>query len=295
MSDFVTRSFTFQNEGSRLAATLTLPATFEGAPLPTVVITGAWTTVQEQMPRNYAHAMVSRGYAAVTFDFRGWGKSGDLPGGVRYLENPQAKTSDICAAIAATAARPEVAAENLNGLGICASAGYMVDAVSGNPAIRAVGLVAPWLQNAALVEAVYGGAEGVAGLIAMGRAAQAAGGQIIRAAGPEGADGVLMPLGGYYWEPSRGAVPEYDDRWNVASWEGWLTYHPADHAAALDKPLALVHSDNAMIPDGARAFAAAAAAPVTEAWFDAFDQFDFYDRPMAVQMAADVLAKHFVG
>ena len=245
---------TFENEGTNLSGTLYLPAAAKGKPLPVVVVTGAWTSVQEQMPRVYAREMVERGFAAFTFDFRGWGKSGDLANQVRYKEDPGAKISDIRAAIRFVSTLPEVDASRINGLGICASSGYMVDAVSGNPLVNRVGLVAPWLQNDELIKAVYGGAEGVAGLISVSRTAEARGGEIIPAAGPEGAKGVLMPIGGYYHDPGRGAIPEYDNKWNQASWEGWLTYRPADNPQRLDKPLAVVHSEAAAIPDGVKSF-----------------------------------------
>ena len=293
LADVQTRTVTFENEGATLSGTLYLPSGHDGMPLPTVVVTGAWTSVQEQMPQTYAEAMAARGYAAFTFDFRGWGKSGDLPGGQRFVESPAAKTSDIRAALAAVAGLPEVDAERINGLGICASAGYMVDASAGNPLVQRVGLVAPWLQNAAIVETVYGGAEGVAGLIQKSRAAEAEGGQIIPAAGPEGADGVLMPIGGYYYEADRGAIPEYDNQWNNAGWEGWLTYHPADNPTRLDKPLAIVHSDAAAIPEGVRAFVQGFTGEATQRWLENVTQFDFYDDPAHVSRAADTMVAHF--
>ncbi|WP_170786990.1 alpha/beta hydrolase [Ruegeria lacuscaerulensis] len=288
-----TRTVTFENEGATMSGTLYLPEERGTEPLPTVVVTGAWTSVQEQMPANYAREMAERGFAAFTFDFRGWGKSGDLPNNVRFVESPEAKTSDIQAAIAFVATLPEVDADHINGLGICASAGYMVDAVSGNPLVQRLGLVAPWLQNAQIVEAVYGGAEGVAGLIEVSHAAEAAGGQIIPAAGPEGAEGVLMPIGGYYYEADRGAIPEYDDKWNNAGWEGWLTYHPADNPQRLDKPLAIVHSESAAIPQGVQTFLAGFAGEATAQWLEDVTQFDFYDNPENVTHAADTVADHF--
>lgn len=288
-----TRAFTFENEGAELAGTLYLPAGYEGEALPTIVITGAWTSVEEQMPRTYALEMVERGFAAVTFDFRGWGKSGDLPGNVRFKEDPAAKASDIRAAFSAVAARPETDPAQIHGLGICASAGYMIDAASGNPLVSKVGLVAPWLQNEEIVETVYGGAEGVQGLIDLSRTAEAAGGQVIPAAGPEGAEGVLMPLGGYYYEPERGAVPQYDNAWNNAGWEAWLTYHPADRPERLDKPLAIVHSEAAAIPQGVRAFLSGFAGDATARWLDDVTQFDFYDGTGPVTEAADTMAQHF--
>ncbi len=293
MADVATETFTFVNEGATLSGTLYLPEGHDGSALPTVVVTGAWTSVEEQMPSTYARAMVERGFAAVTFDFRGWGKSGDLADGVRFVESPAAKTSDIEAAFDAVAAMPTTG--SLHGLGICASAGYMVDAVANAPEVASIGLVAPWLQNADLVEAVYGGPEGVAGLIEMGRAAEAEGGQIIPAAGPVGAEGVLMPLGGYYYEPDLGAVPEYDNQWNNASWEGWLTYHPADHAGRLSQPLAIVHSEAAAIPQGVTAFLEGFAGEATVQWLDEVTQFDFYHVEEDVTRAADTMAAHFRG
>ena len=293
LADPTIRTVTFENEGAALSGTLYLPPAAPGEPLPVVVVTGAWTSVQEQMPRVYAREMVERGFAAFTFDFRGWGKSGDLANQVRYKEDPRAKISDIRAAIRFVSTLPEVDASRINGLGICASSGYMVDAASGNPLVNRVGLVAPWLQNDELVRTVYGGAEGVAGLIAVSRAAEAKGDEIIPAAGPEGAEGVLMPIGGYYHDPGRGAIPEYDNKWNQASWEGWLTYRPADNPQRLDKPLAVVHSEAAAIPEGVKSFLDGFAGEATMKWLEEVTQFDFYDNPEDVRRAADVVAEHF--
>jgi len=293
LAEVETRRVTFENGGATLHGTLYLPGGHDGEPLPAVVVTGAWTSVQEQMPANYAREMAERGFAAFTFDFRGWGKSGDLPEHARYIENPEAKTSDIRAAFEYVATLPEVDVAHLNGLGICASAGYMVDAVSGNSLVQRVGLVAPWLQNEEIVEAVYGGKDGVENLIAVSRAAEAKGGQIIPAAGPEGAEGVLMPIGGYYFEPTRGAIPEYDNQWNNAGWEGWLTYHPADNPQRLDKPLAIVHSESAAIPQGVRSFISGFAGTVTMQWLEDVSQFDFYDNPDDVERAVETVANHF--
>jgi len=293
LADIQTRSVTFENAGSTLSGTLYLPEDHSRAPLSTVVVTGAWTSVEEQMPRVYAMEMVERGFAAFTFDFRGWGKSGDLENQIRFKEDPTAKASDIRAAFDFVATLPEVDASHINGLGICASAGYMVDAVAGNDKVQRIGLVAPWLQDRELVELVYGGKDGVDGLIALSRAAESEGGQIIPAAGPEGAEGVLMPIGGYYYEAARGAIPEYDNQWNNLGWEAWLTYHPVDNAARLDKPLAIVHSESAAIPDGVRKFLSGFAGDATMQWLEDVTQFDFYDNPADVTRAADTMATHF--
>lgn len=288
-----TRTVTFENAGTTLSGTLYLPEGHDGSALPTVVVTGAWTTVEEQMPRVYAEEMVERGFAAFTFDFRGWGKSGDLSQNVRFVESPDAKISDIEAAFEFVATLPEVDASQINGLGICASAGYMVDAVAGNDLVNRIGLVAPWLQNEDIVNAVYGGEEGVSGLIELSRTAEAAGGEIIPAAGPTGTEGVLMPFDGYYVDPTRGAIPAYDNQWNNAGWEGWLTYHPADNPDRLTQPLAIVHSQAAAIPQGVRTFLSGFTGEATLQMLEDVTQFDFYDNPEDVTRAADTMAEHF--
>ena len=293
LADIQTRTVEFENGGTTMMGTLYLPDGYEeGTKLPVAIVTGAWTSVEEQMPSTYAREMAERGMAAFTFDFRGWGKSGDLADG-RFIEDPTAKTDDIRAAIEFVSTLPEVNAEQINGLGICASAGYMVDATSGNDLVNRVALVAPWLQNEELVNAVYGGEEGVNGLKQVAADAEAKGGEIIPAAGPEGAEGVLMPLGGYYYEADRGAIPAYDNRWNNAGWNDWLSYHPVESAESFDKPLAIVHSDAAAIPQGVRLFVEGISGEATVRWLDGVDQFSFYDRSDAVNEAADTVAEHF--
>ncbi|MET1412277.1 alpha/beta hydrolase [Roseibium sp. HPY-6] len=287
-----TRTVTFEVKGAPLSGTLYLPKGFDGKPRAVVVVTGAWTAVEEQMPANYARELVKHGLAALTFDFRGWGKSGDLEDGARFVENPAAKTADIRAAFECVAALPEVDAARIFGLGICASAGYMVDAVAGNPLVSRIALIAPWLQDKDIVNAVYGGDEGVAALIETSRKAEAAGGEIIPAAGPVGADGVLMPVGGYYYEAQRGAIPQYDNKWNNAGWEGWLTYYPADNPGRLDKPLAVVHSQSAAIPEGARKFLEGYGNAAKTLWLEDVEQFDFYDAPANISRATDFVARH---
>ncbi|MEO0853657.1 MAG: alpha/beta hydrolase, partial [Cyanobacteria bacterium J06648_11] len=122
------RDVAFDSEGDRLVGTLYLPDDYEpGDELPAAIVTGAWTTVKEQMPATYAEQLADRGYAALTFDFRNWGESG---GDRRQLENPSLKTEDIQNAARFLATLPEVDDTRIGGVGICASAGYMAAAVA---------------------------------------------------------------------------------------------------------------------------------------------------------------------
>lgn len=294
LADVETRTFTFENEGSTLSGTLYLPEGHDGSALPTVVVTGSWTSVEEQMPALYAEEMVERGFAAVTFDFRGWGKSGNLPattaGGMRFIEDPNAKIADINAAVSHISTFAEVDANMIAGLGVCASAGYMVDAAVQNNMIQSVGLVAPWLQDRTVIEAVYGGEEGINGLVSMAEAAEAQGGQIIHASYTEDS---LMAASDYYGSFDRGLIAAYDNKWNNAGWNDWLAYQPVDRAADLTQPLAIVHSRDAAIPQGVDAFVEGYNGEATVAWFEGVAQDGFYDGQASVEAASDIVAEHF--
>lgn len=282
---------TFDSAGQSLAGDLYLPDGFsEGDRLPGVVVTGAWMTVKEQMAGTYAAELADRGYAALAFDFRGWGQS---PDNIRYLEDPARKTEDINAAVNFLAARPEVDADRVAGLGVCASAGYMGDAALQNANIKSVALVAPWLHNAEIVNAVYGGEEGVSQLIELGRNAEMSAEPLILEAASLTNEKAVMYQAPYYTESDRGLIPEFDNKFNVASWEGWLTYDAIKTADSLGKPTLLVHSEAAAIPQGAKEFASRMGDNATAMWLPEITQFDFYDRPDAVETSADAVSDHF--
>ena len=284
---------TFESGGETLVGNLYIPAGVDaGNRTDGIVVTGAWTTIKEHMPGTYAAEMAKRGEIALAFDFRTWGESG---GATRSLESPEIKVEDIIAAGEFLSSRPEV--DRVSGLGICASAGYMATAAERSPTFKTIALVAPWLHNAAIVEEVYGGAEGVAGLIETGRnavATEAETGepQLIPATGPAGSAS-LMPGVPYYTEEGLGMIPEWENTFNLASWEGWLTFDGIRAARGIAQPLIIVHSEDAAIPAGARQFFAELSADKDELWLDGVTQFEFYHREDAVTAASDAVVAFF--
>lgn len=285
----------FESAGERLAGDLYLPDGYKaGDRLPGIVVTGAWMTVKEQMAGRYAAELADRGYAALAFDYRGWGQSS---GSRRQFEDPAAKIVDIRAAFAHLATRPEIDAGRLGGLGICASAGYMVHAAAGLPSVRSVALVAPWLHDRAIVEATYGGADGVARLIEAGEAAEAAfrssGRQAFVPAASTTDSRAIMFKAPYYTEADRGMIPAWRNEVDPGFWRGWLTFDASAAAPRLTQPFAMVHSDAAAIPQGARAFYAKLGATKRELWLNDVGQLDFYDRAAPVARSADFVAGHY--
>lgn len=284
---------TFSSGGETLVGNLYIPAGVDGAsPAEGVVVTGAWTTVKEHMPSTYAAEMAERGHVALAFDFRTWGESG---GDTRSFENPAIKIEDIIAAGEFLAARPDVS--GVNGLGICASAGYMATAAERSATFQSIALVAPWLHDAGIVNEVYGGPDGVAALIETGRAAAAREAttgepQLIAAAGPVGSD-ALMPGVPYYTEEGLGLIPQWANTFNLASWEGWLTFDGIRVAPAINQPLLIVHSEAAAIPHGAQRFYANLKGEKDALWLEGVTQFEFYHRQDAVVAASDATAEFF--
>jgi uncharacterized protein len=285
----------FTSGGQTLQGHLYIPAGVSRTrPGQAAVVTGAWMTIKEQMPGRYAHELAQRGIVALAFDFRGWGESG---GRLRAMEDPKAKTEDIRAAVAFLATRPDVNPKAITGLGICASAGYMAEAAATTPALRAVAFVAPWLHDRAIVDAVYGGAASVQSLIDTARKAQAkfetTGQQTLVPAASSTDKSAVMFNVPYYTERDRGLIPQWENRFNVASWEAWLSFDTMPIAPRIQAPLLMVHSEAAAIPQGARQFYAAVSAPKQQLWLENTSQFDFYDRAPAVTRAADAVAVHF--
>jgi uncharacterized protein len=231
---------------------------------------------------------------ALTFDFRGWGESGGLR---RQLENPQEKIQDIRAAIAFLQTRPEVVGQRIGGLGICASSGYVVAVATQTDTLHSVALVAPWLHDKKIVEATYGGVEGVAKLVATGRVAGATYQRTHKQAFVPGSSltdkNAIMFGVPYYTEADRGMIPAWRNEVDPAFWEGWLSFDAMPPAPQLKQPFFMVHSEAAAIPQGAHQFYAAVKAPKGELWLDNVSQLDFYDRSGPVKTASDTVADHF--
>jgi dienelactone hydrolase len=290
-----TERVTFDSHGDQIVGTLYVPEGVDAQKRrPALLVTGAWMTVKEQMPALYAKEMADRGFVALIFDFRGWGESG---GERRQYEDPNAKIADIEAAVAYLATRPEADPARIGGFGICASSGYMATAASETPAIKSVALVAPWLQDAEIVDEIYKGPEGVSALEAKGDAAEAeyrrTDRPVLVPAASMTDDRAIMFKAPYYTEAARGMIPAWRNEADLGFWRGWLSFYSIGVADRLKQPFLMVESEAAAAPQGARKFYARLKAPKDELWLDDVSQFDFYDRPGPVKTASDAVAAHF--
>lgn len=286
---------TFQSEGETLVGSFFLPTTFTpGAKLPVVVVTGSWLTVKEQMPNHYARRLADRGIAAMTFDFRGFGESG---GGPRGYESPERKITDIHSAAAFARSLGVAEDDNVGGLAICASAGYMAHAIARGAPLKAFATVAAWFHDAASLPQVYGGEEGVRARLEAGRKARAAFDQsgkvsYVPAYEPDNPKAAMFFPLDYYGRKDRGAVPEWENRFAELSWPEWLAFDGVAVASRVSVPTLMVHSDDSAYPDNARRFHAALGGAKQLVWTKG-QQIDFYDRDPQVAEAVAAVSAHF--
>lgn len=144
----------FQSEGEPMVGNLNLPTSYRpGDRMPVILVTGAWTTVKEQMPAVYAQRLADRGFATFAFDFRYWGESG---GKLRQYESPVAKAQDIKNAVPFLKTLPVIDGDRIGGLGICASAGYMAQSVAEEDSFKSFATVAAWLHDIESLNALFG-------------------------------------------------------------------------------------------------------------------------------------------
>jgi uncharacterized protein len=281
--------FAFQSEGEALVGNLFLPE--PGRPVGVVVAVGPLTSVKEQAAGTYAQAMAERGYAALAFDYRCFGESGGRP---RQFESPEANIADIKNAAMALLADDRLAGLPLFGLGVCYGAGPMVRSVAQDPRLRGFAGVAGVYTDSAETKAAMGA--GYQAAIDRGRAAErkwreTGEAETIPAVGPEGGD-VAMPLREAYefYGTPRGQVPNYVNGYAVQSSAYTLPFDARGAADAIDVPVLIVHSEQALAPGLAHAFYAAVKSPKQELWLRSQGQIDFYDDPKLVAAATDAVA-----
>jgi uncharacterized protein len=287
----------FDSDGETLVGQLYLPPDYRpGRRLPGVVVVGSLTAVKEQMSGLYAARLAARGFAALAFDYRNFGQSSGEP---RQYESPAQHIADIRNAVSFLHTVPAVDADRIGGLGVCTGGAYMGVAAASDARIKAYAGVALHVSSADSNLVLYGGADGVRQRREAGHRAMAAyreHGRVdyLRAYSNRPGDATASHSGPmeYYFDASRGAIRPWTNRFAVMSWEEWLDFEPLAAAARIRVPSLVIHSDQAALPDNARAFyQRISAADKRLIWTD-LPHFDYYDRDASRTAAAQVAA-HF--
>jgi fermentation-respiration switch protein FrsA (DUF1100 family) len=286
------RKVSFRSEGERVVGNLFLPS--EKPPIGLVVAVGPLTSVKEQAAGAYARAMAERGYASLAFDYRFFGESGGEP---RQFESPQENIKDIRNAATAMLSDARFKDLPLFGFGVCFGAGPMVCAVAEDPRFRAFAGVAGVYTDSTGTKKMMG--EQYESELQRARAAEKAWNETgiaetIPAVAPDAGD-VAMPLREAYefYGTMRGAAANYTNGFAVQSRAYTLPFDAMAVAEKLTVPVAIVHSERALVPAWAHEFYEKVTAQKQELWLESEGQIDFYDDPRLIKAASDMVANWF--
>lgn len=105
---------------------------------PAIIVGHPHGGVKEQTSGLYAQEMATKGYVTLAFDNS---YNGDSGGGARKISTPETFVEDTMAAVDYIGTRKFIDRERIGALGICASGGFMLNAASLDPRIKAIATV----------------------------------------------------------------------------------------------------------------------------------------------------------
>jgi uncharacterized protein len=274
----------FESEGERVVGRI-FPSKF-GDRSPGVVIVGPMTFQKEQSPTLYAQRLAQLGFTALVFDPRYRGESGGEP---RCLEDPLAKAADARAGLAYLSELPGVDPDRLAIVGICMGAGHALRAAVDEPLVKVIATVTGQYRDAAADAAWLGGEQAVSQRLARGRVAREkyeASGQVdyVPAVDFSRADAGMPGELPWSWYQLWADTGRWENRYAVMSDEPLLTFESLSAAAALRKPLLMIHSDLCALPDCARRhYAVVPTAEKRLQWDEGTRHLQYYDDPALIE------------
>ena len=138
---------TFKSQGLKLSAHLYTPEGFDpNGRYPAIVFSSAFNQVKEQTGAVYGPLLAKRGYVTIVFDHIGYG---DSEGEIRNNENAFVKIESIRDAVSFMGTLTFVDRDNLFGIGVCASGGYMALTATTDKRLKAIASVSGMMGNKA--------------------------------------------------------------------------------------------------------------------------------------------------
>ncbi len=136
------KKINFKKMDLSIAGLLFLPENFDGnKKYPAVVVTHPGGGVKEQCSSLYAWNLARNGFVALAFDASHQGESEGLP---RYLEDPASRVEDIRSAVDYLTTLSYVDENKIGAMGICAGAGYTMNAIQTDSRIKAAAGISTW-------------------------------------------------------------------------------------------------------------------------------------------------------
>ncbi len=132
----------FKNKTLKMAGEIYFPENFDNTKQYAAIITvHPGNGVKEQVSGLYANKLAENGYITLAYDASHQGESEGEP---RYLEDPVARVEDIRCAIDYLVTLPFIDENRIGAMGICAGAGYAINAAQTEYRIQAVAGISTW-------------------------------------------------------------------------------------------------------------------------------------------------------
>lgn len=292
-----------RNMGTKIVANLFKPAAFEtNRKYAAIVVTHPFGGVKEQTAGLYAQHLAEQGFITVAYDASYQGESGDEP---RLMEVPAQRLDDISCAIDFLVQHPQVNAERIGSLGICAGGGYALCNAATEMRVKAVAAVS--LFN--LGEARREGMGTISYEERMKRLRDAAEARSREARGepvrlvpvvPDSPAGFtektpLLYREGYeYYRTPRAQHPNSPNRYAVSSLPLQMAFFPFEQLDTIaPRPLLLIAGSKADTLFWSQDVMKKAKEPKELHIVDGATHIDMYDRPQFVEPAVAKLAAFF--
>ncbi|MYN12611.1 alpha/beta fold hydrolase [Pusillimonas sp. TS35] len=141
---WTSRKVAYQLGGEVIRGTFYLPGAKDGQPLPCVVLGHGWGMVAGGDLEEYAHAIVARGIAALTFDYRHLGKSDGQP---RQHLDPNRQIEDFYAGISFVRSQPEIDGARIGVWGSSYGGGHALSVAATDPRVKCVVSQVPTISS----------------------------------------------------------------------------------------------------------------------------------------------------
>lgn len=295
---------TFTNGLVKMAANLYLPPHYDrNKKYPAVVVAHPWGGVKEQTAGLYAQKLAEHGFVTLAFDASHYGESGGEP---RDLESPADRVQDIRSAVGYLANLPQVDANRIGALGVCAGGGYTLHEAQTDLRVKAVAGVVAYDIGDATRNGIEGSPVSATDRLALlksvdaQRNKEAAGEPVLVQPLLPSRDKVDASTPNFvreavdYYLTVRGAHPNAKNRYVVTSPGLHLAYYPLEHMDLVSpRPLLLIAGEKAETLKFSQAAYAEAQQPKELVVVPGASHFDLYDKPQYVVPAVTKLAEFF--
>jgi uncharacterized protein len=296
-------SYAARNIGTKIVANLFKPAGFSAnRKYAAIVVTHPFGGVKEQTSGLYAQHLAEQGFITLAYDASYQGESGGEP---RLMEVPAQRLDDISCGVDFLVTHPQVDAERIGSLGICAGAGYALCNAATELRVKAIAGVSTFNLGEARREAMgtISYEEGMKRLKdAAGARSREARGEAARLVQvvPESPDSftestpALYREGYDYYRTSRAQHPNSPNRYMFSSLPLQMAFFPFDQLDTISpRPLLVIAGSKADTLFWSQDVIRKAKDPKELHIIEGASHIDMYDRPQFVTPAVAKLAAFF--